>query len=591
MKKKLPVLFFYFFLTASINAQTSFTKITEGAMVTSPSDSRSVNFADVNNDGWEDIFISNGPEDGQHNMLYINNADGTFSELTEDDIVMDNSPSDGATFADADNDGDLDAFVVTWHGHINYYYQNNGNGTFTHLPDKLTANTTTYSETASWGDYNNDGLVDLFLTNSYVNLKNMLFQNLGNQNFSQITEGTPVTENAPSRSVQWVDYDGDGKMDLFVSNESNRKNSLFHNDGDGVFTKVEEGDIVATSRASMSGSWADVNNDGYLDLFVANAGYFQEQNNELFINQGDGTFTAVTQGDLVTQGGCSYGSAFADIDNDGDLDLLVANGYCNSNLADYLYINDGAGNFSRDESSLSALENTCSFGCAWGDYNKDGFLDLVVAQCKNTTGAAQPVNSLFRNNGNDHHWLQVKLEGTLSNHSAIGAVIRVKATINNQATWQMRHISAQSGYCGQNSMIAHFGLAQSATVDSLIVEWPSGIKTVRTNLDSDQQVFILEEPNTNTDHKIKKSLIFNCHPNPTNGILALNINGLNGHDLELSIIDTLGRVVLNQSIETSGQEALSFQLNLNSAQLVPGLYYAHVKSGKRVGISSFLLMK
>ena len=318
--KKTILLFFCTCFVFSLFAQITFSKVTEGPVVTTPTDSRSVNFVDVNNDGWEDLFISNGPEDGQNNLLYINNGDGSFSAVASDPIVMDNSPSDGATFADADNDGDLDAFVVTWHGYINYYYQNNGNGTFTHLAEKLTANTSTYSETASWGDYDNDGLVDLFLTNSYVNLKNMLFKNLGNQNFSQITTGGPVTENAPSRSVQWVDYDLDGMLDLFVSNESNRKNNLFRNEGEGTFTKIEEGPVVLTSRASMSGSWADIDNDGDLDLFVANAGYFQQQNNQLFINQGNGTFIEQTDSEITTQGGCSYGSAFADIDNDGDQD-------------------------------------------------------------------------------------------------------------------------------------------------------------------------------------------------------------------------------------------------------------------------------
>lgn len=586
MKKHL--LFILFVLSMShLQAQVSFTKITEGAIVNTLSDSRSANFVDFNQDGWEDIFISNGPEDGENNMLYKNNGDGTFTQEMSDIIVMDASPSDGATFADADNDGDLDAFVVTWHGHINYYYQNNGNGSFTYLPEILTANTGTYSETASWGDYDNDGLVDIFITNSYINLHNMLFKNLGNQTFSRITTGAPITENEPSRSVQWADYDGDGKIDLFISNESNRKNTLYHNDGAGEFTKITNNPIVEGSRASMSSSWGDVNNDGHLDLFVANAGYFQEQNNQLFINQGDGTFEAVTQGDLVTQGGCSYGSAFADVDNDGHLDLLVANGFCNNNLADYLYLNDGNGNFTRDLTSLAALENICSFGCAWGDYDKNGFLDLIVAQCQNNPGGAYQANTLFKNDGNGNHWLQIKLEGTLSNRSAIGAVIRVKANIDNNDIWQMRHISAQSGYCGQNSLIAHFGLGDATVIDSLIVEWPSGIQTMMTDQSIDQQLFILEEPNTSVQNNQVNALDFDFFPSPTNGYLEINMEGLNDKDLELKIVDSLGRVPLTKIIKTNGQVSYSLSLNLTEARLSPGVYYLYLKNGKQVGLRSF----
>lgn len=590
MKKNL-LLLLYLFMISSLSAQVSFTQITEGSLVTTLSDSRSVNFVDFDNDGWEDIFISNGPENGQNNMLYKNNGDGTFTSKTGDPIVLDFSPSDGATFADADNDGDIDAFVVTWHNHVNYYYQNNSDGTFTRLPNALTGNEGTYSETASWGDYNNDGLVDIIITNSYINLKNMLFENLGNQAFSQITSGIIATENAPSRSANWADYDGDGKTDLFVSNEGNRKNNLFHNDGEGAFTKVEGDPIVASSRSSMSGSWGDVNNDGFLDLFVANAGQYQEQNNQLYINQGNGTFLAAPSSDLTTEGGCSYGSAFADIDNDGDLDLLVANGFCYNNLADYLYLNDGDGNFTRDQNSLAALPNVCSFGAAWGDYNKDGFLDLVVAQCQNTPTSAQPANTLFKNEGNDNHWVQVKLEGTISNRSAIGAIVRVKATIDNEEIWQMRDISAQTGYSGQNSLIAHFGLDDDTEIDSLIVEWPSGIKTILTNQTADQQLFILEEPSTSTHNISETTLNITCYPNPTNGQMEIKMEGLNGKDVELKIIDSLGRVPLTNVIKTGGNASLNWNLDLGKAQLQPGLYYLYLKNGNQVGLHAFSFIK
>ena len=147
--KKTRLLFLLLLLCSGLAAQVSFTKVTDDVLVTTPSDSRSCNFVDINDDGWEDIFITNGLEDGQNNLMYINNGDGTFTALTNDPIVGDDSPSDGASFADVDNDGDLDGFVTTWHGKINYYYTNQGNGTFVHEADVAMGNTNTYSETAS----------------------------------------------------------------------------------------------------------------------------------------------------------------------------------------------------------------------------------------------------------------------------------------------------------------------------------------------------------------------------------------------------------------------------------------------------------
>ncbi|MEK7256849.1 MAG: CRTAC1 family protein, partial [Bacteroidota bacterium] len=257
--------------------------------------------------------------------------------------------------------------------------------------------------------------------------------------------------------------DGDGDLDLYVSNEENQPDNLYRNDGGGTFTKLTNADGAPglSNRSSMSSSWGDVDNDGDLDLFVANSEFLVAQNNQLFKNDGDGTFTEITTGQLVTDGGCSYGSNFEDYDNDGDLDLAAANGYCNGQIVNFLYQNDGQGNFSRDHESIENLTTPCSYGAAWGDVNNDGFPDLVIATCKNSSGAPLPSDLFYLNNGNCNNWLKIKLQGTTSNRSAIGAKVWVKATIGGQQVTQLREISAQSGYCGQNSLVAHFGLGDA----------------------------------------------------------------------------------------------------------------------------------
>jgi hypothetical protein len=210
-----------------------FTKVTDSPISTTIGDSRSVNWVDVNDDGYIDCFISNGPQAGQNNMLYINDANGNFTAVTDDPIVKDGDPSDGATFADIDNDGDLDAFVVNWYNKNNLAYLNDGTGKFTQVLEGIWVNQFGYSETAAFGDYNSDGLVDLYVTNSAGTRKNFLYKNLGGANMELITGIAPVTDLFSSRNVSWSDIDNDGDLDLYVTNENGEKENLYRNDGAG----------------------------------------------------------------------------------------------------------------------------------------------------------------------------------------------------------------------------------------------------------------------------------------------------------------------------------------------------------------------
>ncbi len=563
-KNSLILILLAAFLSHELSAQPAFTRILEGDLVNTASDSRSVNFVDVNNDGWEDVFISNGPSAGQNNMLYLNNEGQGFTTIIDDDIVLDNGKSDGASFADVDNDGDLDAVVVTWHGQRNFFFRNNGDGTFTDETDAAPAVGGTYSETASWGDYDQDGYVDLMVTNSDGSYRNQLYHNEIDGSFSLVSGQEWLIQADLSRCVSWTDFDLDGDLDLFITNENNAANDLLRNDGDGQFTPITEGSIVQTTRSSMSASWGDIDNDGDLDVFIANAGYFQEVNNQLFRNDGDGTFTEITTGDPVTDGGCSYGSAFADADNDGDLDLLVTNGFCNNHLEDRLYINDGQGGFTYFPAALPDIPERCSFGAAFGDIDRDGFLDLVIANCKNNTGQPQQPNSYYHNDGNNNHWLTVRLEGTQSNRSAIGAKVRVKATINGNEVWQIREITAQSGYCGQNSLMAHFGLGDAAIVDSIWVQWPSGQESILAQQPVDDQLNLLEDISSGLSERSPDfSIEWTCNPNPVKEELLVSFQWpttVKPGRCQLILMDSLGRMMYQKSF-SDHQEALTVDLH------------------------------
>ena len=272
--KLFSVIFFISVNLVGACGQT-FTKITSGPVATTDADSRSVNWVDINNDGLVDLFISNGKAGGQNNMLYINLGGGQFTNVTSDSIVLDYKPSDGATFADCDNDGDLDAFVVNWYNQNNLFYTNDGAGNFTAISSVPVVTSGGYSETASWGDYDNDGLLDLYVTRSGGTVstnKNLLYHNDGGNTFTKILSGTPVTDATISRCVNWTDMDDDGDLDLFVTNEGNFNNdeNIYRNDSSGLFTKITTGELVTNGAFTMSSSWGDYDNDGDLDVFLSN---------------------------------------------------------------------------------------------------------------------------------------------------------------------------------------------------------------------------------------------------------------------------------------------------------------------------------
>ena len=562
----------FFVVIGMAGMAQQFTALTNSPLVTTPGDSRSVNLVDVNGDGLDDVFISNGLHTGQNNELYLNQGNGTFEQVEGDPIVSDNSPSDGTTFADTDNDGDLDAYMVTWFGQPNFFYRNEGNGAFTHLAEAVTGNTGTHSETAAFGDYDQDGLVDVFITNSGGDdLRNFLYHNTGNNTFAKIN-ATWMNEQVPSRSANWADYDNDGDLDLYVTNEEQNKNNLIRNNGNGTFTKITDDPTVMESQSSITASWADVNNDGLLDLFVGNTGNFVPDNNRLFLNNGAGGFVAAAPGPISTDGGCTFGSAFEDYDNDGDLDLFVANGFCNGLIVNFLYKNDGAGNFVRDQDALPSFITPCSYGAAWGDLNDDGFPDLVVANCKKTNTAPQPNHSVFINNGNGNNWLKIKLIGVTSNLSAIGARIRVSTTNGGQALNQIREISAQSGYCGQNSLTAHFGVGAAAQIDSISIRWPSGLVQTLGITPANQTITVVEGQSSGAP-AVESNPAFGVQvaPNPVHDTIQFVLTNTKPFRLgRAELLDAQGKVVLSKGLAQVDAGKHDFQLP--ASHLPAGVY-------------------
>ena len=555
-----------------VNAQL-FTKVTDSPLSTIKGDSRSVNWVDVNRDGFVDCFISNGPQAGQNNMLYINDTNGNFTAVADDPIVMDVMPSDGATFADIDNDGDLDGFVVNWYNKNNLAYINDGSGKFTQVLDGIWVNHFGYSETAAFGDYDNDGLVDLYVTNSAGTKKNFLYKNLGGNNMELVTGISPVTDLFSSRNVSWSDIDSDGDLDLYVTNENGEKENLYRNNGGGSFEKMTDLIITTDGFNTMSSSWGDIDNDGDLDLFLANDG----SKNQLFRNDGNFVFTRMLTTDVSKVNAKSFSSAWADIDNDSDLDLFVTNAFQNGQrLKNNLYLNDGTGHLTEVTNEVVVMDEGWSYGCAFGDYDNDGFQDLAVATTR--FGNVDEADYLYHNNGNSNHWLMVSLEGNVSNKSAIGTKVRVKAIVNGTAVWQMREISAQSAYCSQNDMRAHFGLADATLVDSMVIEWPSGIRQYRTGV-LPNQILDIEEDLVNAVREELPSFGFKVFPNPTNSVIQMEAQF--SESLKVLMVEVFGDTgqVIYKTTFSNVSGHWQHQIDLRKFQLTPGQYIVRVGNG------------
>lgn len=488
-------------------------------------------FFDYNNDGWVDIFLVNGGSlvDAQlsrraRSALYRNNGDGTFTDVTAQSGIENHGYGMGACAADYDNDGWVDLYLTNFGK--NTLYHNNGDGTFTDVTEKAGVGLSSWSTSCAFGDVDNDGFVDLFVTNYvdfglnnnkycgdhihniraychpnvYNGLPNVLYRNNGDGTFADITRKAGLyTTAGKGMGVVFGDYNNDGWIDIYVANDS-VPNFLYRNRGDGTFEEVGMWAGVAVGsegrpKAGMGTDMGDYANDGLLDIVVTN---LDMETHSLYRNIGQGMFADVTFESGVGEASMpfvGFGVAFLDYDNDGKLDVVVANGNVLDNASNFrdhatyaqrklLFHNEGKGTFK--EVGLSsgpgfALEKV-GRGLAVGDIDNDGHLDLLI------TNNGQTADLLHNDGGSRNNALLVRTIGTKSNRDGIGA--RLKLTVGS--TSQMAEVKAGSSYLSQSDMRVHFGLGRASRIDRLELRWPSGTVDVLNNLEVNQILTVLE---------------------------------------------------------------------------------------------------
>ena len=492
---------------ATLQVDPTFTRITSGPLVGSIGTASGAAWGDYDNDGYADLLVTSAinPLNGtsQKNLLFHNNRDGTFTQVSNSGVTAEFGDWRGCSWVDYDNDGNLDLYITSTDDNgipaQNQLFHNNGNGTFTKMTvgsaGPIVVSAAGGSEGPVWADYDRDGFVDVYVARYGLD---WLYHNKGDGTFSQVPASALGSLNSDlnSYNAMWSDYDNDGWPDLFipvttdVNLTPDQTSFLYRNQQAGSFATVTQGSIVTDAQTAVGCAWGDYNNDGYLDLFVAN-GWEQPESNALYRNNGDGTFTRMTSdqvGSIASDEGVFAQCLWLDYDNDGYLDLLATD--LDGAGIIHLYHNNGDGTFTRITTGSLVNEIGPAVGIACDDYDRDGFLDIFVACGSDVEPAA---NMLLHNNGNSNAWLRVKLVGTVSNRSAIGAKVRVKATIGGKTFWQMREINTGDGFSA-GPLDAHFGLGNATNIDTLRIEWPSGIVQEFQNVAPKQILTITEPP-------------------------------------------------------------------------------------------------
>ncbi len=456
-------------------------------------------WGDFDNDGDIDLFVDNHYYAPAY--LYQNNGNGTFTNIFSTSGIAAKGDKHGSAWVDFDNDGDLDLSIT--HGarlggslgkKRDELYQDLGGGQFTNISDSAgVTNTFGRGRSVAWGDYNNDGYNDLLLGNLRTDL--VLLKNNGNATF------TDVTAQAGLAHLQYIecafaDYNNDGFPDIFCTcAESGQgpKDILFKNNGNGTFTNVSHQAGIAGLTQGRSIAWGDYNNDGFLDLFISRGTDNGALKQSLYKNNGNGTFTDVTDQAGLGSISDNRAAAWGDFNNDGYLDLYIVNSGSDpgGKGANQLYRNNQDGTFTDVASSVGVADLVVSRGrgAAWGDYDNDGFLDLFVTNGEDNTDFIMGPQFLFHNGTNGNHWLKIKLVGTTSNRQGLG----VKVTIHIGSTLQYREANgAMNHYLSQGAGPIHFGLGQTTVVDQITVKWPSGVSQTLSSVSADQEITVTE---------------------------------------------------------------------------------------------------
>ena len=553
-------------------------------------------FFDADNDGFLDIYLVNSGywDKPTVSALYRNNRDGTFTDITTAARVENRGNyGQGVACADYDNDGNVDLYVTNFGANV--LYRNNGDGTFTDVTVAAGVGDPGWSSSACFLDYNADGYLDLFVVNYLVysldvpylpcgedgiqtychpslfeGAPDTLYRNNGNGTFTDVSQATGVGGiggmfHGKGLGVVAADFNNDGAPDLYVANDDTR-NDFFYNNGDGTFSEISllagcAYSFNGIAQAGMGVAVGDYNADSWLDIFVTNLSY---ETNALYRNNGDGTFTDVIYEAHLGKESflfVGFGTGFFDADNDGWQDIFIVNGHILDNIEDthdvltyrqpdQLFRNKGDGTFQEVSESAGAYfqRAAVSRGALFGDYDSDGDVDLLVTQSNG------PATLLKNKTEPQNNWVSIKTVGVISNRDGIGT--RIAVTTGEHT--QIQEINPGASYLSSHDPRCYFGLGTHTSIDRLEVRWQSGVVQVFENLVANQAHTVSEFSDTPAGRLFKAAW-------------TDDVSTLRDMDIDVNLKDTVGRTSLHIAAEKGNTDVAMFLIengaNVNVADV------------------------
>ena len=504
-----------------------------------------ISFYDYNDDGLDDITLA-AAADGDH--IFLKNEGGYF---VADDLGISNGGEQAkqVIWVDYDNDGDADFFSASDQSKCRLY-RNDGDGVYVEVSEESGIPGTVYDFFgASWGDYNNDSFLDVFLSIRDPNQidYNLLYKNNGDGTFTDVTEeaGLDLTGFLSFCSA-FFDYDKDGYQDIYIANDKFfTPNLLYRNNGDGTFESVGEATGADLYMGAMSTTIDDYNNDGWLDIYVTNF-YPPEddtgvEGNAFLRNNGDGTFTNVAEENGTRFDSIGWGAVFLDADNDTDHDLYVSGNISDQSefLEAAFYENQGDDTFLIPDTAGFVGDDGSSYSNALGDVDNDGYPEIIVMN-----NGFEEIYLWKNETPQDNNWIKVKLEGTESNRMGIGSWIRIG--VNGEE--QYHYTLCGEGYLGQNSAYEFFGLGDATTIDFIEVTWLSGQVDYYENIEANASLTIIEGEELLSVAETTITNDFNVFPNPVDANGILFFKSKSPIEGDLTLYDTTGKEVVSSSI-------------------------------------------
>jgi enediyne biosynthesis protein E4 len=543
-----------------VSAQAGFTKVVDASnpvtTFTSTGLYKGATWIDFDNDNDIDLFAS-------PNFLFRNDGSGTFVQLTNPFAFTPMQNMGGSSWADLNADGFADCIIAQYPSSV---YINNGNGTFSNVSSQVSNLNGFPSWGCAIGNWNNDAYPDFTFVHAAGfhpagPFPSKLYLNSSASVMPQYITGYTLTDSTKPYTVPyWSDYDLDGDQDLFVASGPAGSpgpdfcyKNLKTETGLDTLQRMTSELFAAQLQDGQCYNFIDYDNDGDLDLCLSNYAGVQSRfyvNNSSSYSLLTVPFTAVAR---------NISNDWADFDNDGDLDVLISN----DQVATKYYRNNGNGTFA------SAINiGTGASGIANGDYDNDGDIDFFIH------GSATS-RALYRNDSaaTGNHWIIIKCTGTVSNTSALGSIVRIKANINGNPVWQLREINAQNSFQSQNDLRVHFGLGDAAVADSLIIKYPAGITETFTNVAADNFYCNVENSGTlctvtSISDYVSSLSSTAFYPSPVKDVVIIRNNELEKETmLSITVYDACGKKVMHQNTEVNGSE-----VKLNLIELHAGIY-------------------